>query len=232
MNDVMIKTQGLTKTFINGEMKTEVIKGIDLTIKKGEFVSIVGPSGSGKSTLIGLLAGLDSPTSGSIFIGDQEIAKLPEEKLTRVRGENIGYIFQTFNLINTMTAIENVEVPLILNGKSKGARKRAKELLESVGLHDRLHYLPGQLSGGQQQRVSVARALACDPPLIIADEPTGNLDTLAGDQVILLLEERVQNQGKTLIVVTHDGEFAARADRILQIRDGLIAKEEEHGSVS
>ena len=213
MTESMIRAIGLTKTFVNGPVETKVLKGIDLEIQRGEFVAIVGPSGSGKSTLIGLLAGLDSVTSGQIFLSGIDISNLDENKLTKIRGELIGYIFQTFNLINTMTAIENVEVPLILNGKTSGSRKRARELLEAVGLEDRLHYLPGQLSGGQQQRVAVARALACDPPIIIADEPTGNLDSAAGEQVMNLLEKTVRETEKTLIVVTHDLEHAKRADR-------------------
>lgn len=231
MTESMIRAIGLTKTFVNGPVETKVLKGIDLEIQRGEFVAIVGPSGSGKSTLIGLLAGLDSVTSGQIFLSGIDISNLDENKLTRIRGELIGYIFQTFNLINTMTAIENVEVPLILNGKTSGSRKRARELLEAVGLEDRLHYLPGQLSGGQQQRVAVARALACDPPIIIADEPTGNLDSAAGEQVMNLLEKTVRETEKTLIVVTHDLEHAKRADRVLKIKDGKIEMEVSDGAV-
>ncbi|NLY10999.1 MAG: ABC transporter ATP-binding protein [Firmicutes bacterium] len=231
MTESMIRAIGLTKTFVNGPVETKVLKGIDLEIQRGEFVAIVGPSGSGKSTLIGLLAGLDSVTSGQIFLSGIDISNLDENKLTKIRGELIGYIFQTFNLINTMTAIENVEVPLILNGKTSGSRKRARELLEAVGLEDRLHYLPGQLSGGQQQRVAVARALACDPPIIIADEPTGNLDSAAGEQVMNLLEKTVRETEKTLIVVTHDLEHAKRADRVLKIKDGKIEMEVSDGAV-
>lgn len=222
--DSAIVVRDLRKVFVNGDVEIPVLKGIDLEIPQGEFVSIVGPSGSGKSTLIGLLAGLDNPTSGQIIVGGTEISGLSESKLAGIRGKLIGYVFQSFNLVNGLTAVENVELPMILNGIPGEPRKRAKALLESVSLGDRLHHLPGQLSGGQQQRVSLARAMACDPPIIIADEPTGNLDTVMGRQIVDLLEGTCKKTGKTLIIVTHDLEIAHRADRIMSLVDGRISK--------
>jgi putative ABC transport system ATP-binding protein len=227
MSEVIIKAVEVTKSFRNGPEVTTVLQGVNLEVNQGEFVSIVGSSGSGKSTLVGLLAGLDSPSSGKIYISGQEITGLSESKLTQIRGRMIGYVFQTFNLINTMTALENVEMPILLTGQKVSTKARAQELLELVGLSDRLGYRPWQLSGGQQQRVSLARALAVDPPIIIADEPTGNLDAQASRQVIDLLDKMVRELGKTLILVTHNMELAGRADSIYRIKDGSVYREEK-----
>jgi putative ABC transport system ATP-binding protein len=210
----------LGKTYRDGERETEVLRGINLEIKKGEFVAIAGPSGSGKSTLLGLLAGLDKPTTGHVFIGENEITSLGENKLAKIRGKMLGFVFQSFNLIPTLTALENVELPLLLNGISEP--KRAKELLDLVGLSHRNKHYPTQLSGGEQQRVAIARALVCEPPIILADEPTGNLDSKNSQIIKDLLFRLCQDQEKTVLVVTHDLEFAKQAQRIIHINDGQI----------
>ena len=222
----MIKVDNLVKSFVNGSVKTEVLKGVRFGIEKGEFVSIVGPSGSGKSTLVGLIAGLDTPDGGSVVLSDTEITSMSERRLAAVRGKLIGYVFQSFNLISTLSAVENVELPMILNGMGREAGKRAIALLEEVGVGDRLHNLPSQLSGGEQQRVAIARALACDPPIIIADEPTGNLDSKTSQHVTDLLLGLCRDHGKTLIIVTHDRELASIADRVLVMKDGVVDGEE------
>lgn len=210
----------LGKTYRDGERETEVLRGINLEIKKGEFVAIAGPSGSGKSTLLGLLAGLDKPTTGHVFIGENEITSLGENKLAKIRGKMLGFVFQSFNLIPTLTALENVELPLLLNGISEP--KRAKELLDLVGLSHRNKHYPTQLSGGEQQRVAIARALVCEPPIILADEPTGNLDSKNSQIIKDLLFRLCQDQEKTVLVVTHDLEFAKQAQRIIHLNDGQI----------
>lgn len=210
----------LGKTYLDGERETEVLRGINLEIKKGEFVAIAGPSGSGKSTLLGLLAGLDKPTTGHVFIGENEITSLGENKLAKIRGKMLGFVFQSFNLIPTLTALENVELPLLLNGISEP--KRAKELLDLVGLSHRNKHYPTQLSGGEQQRVAIARALVCEPPIILADEPTGNLDSKNSQIIKDLLFRLCQDQEKTVLVVTHDLEFAKQAQRIIHLNDGQI----------
>ena len=181
----ILRTIELGKTYRDGEKETEVLRGINLEIDEGEFVAIAGPSGSGKSTLLGLLAGLDRPTTGQVFIGETEITTLPESRLAKIRGRMLGFVFQSFNLIPTLTALENIELPMILNKKPDP--QRARELLDLVGLSHRSRHYPSQLSGGEQQRVAIARALVCDPPIILADEPTGNLDSKNSQTVIDLL---------------------------------------------
>ena len=220
---VVMDVRDITKSLPLGREKIEILKGISFQIMSGEFVSIVGPSGSGKSTLLGIIAGLDNPTSGQVLIDGVDITRMSEGKLAVVRNNKIGMVFQAFNLIPTLTAQENVEVPLYV-GKHKGAPSaRAKELLDLVGLSHRLSHRPGQLSGGEQQRVAIARALATDPAFVIADEPTGNLDAGNGENVLELIAQLREQTGKTFIIATHDPVVASHADRSIRLVDGLIA---------
>jgi putative ABC transport system ATP-binding protein len=221
---VVMDVQDITKSLPLGHERIEILKGIRFQIMGGEFVSIVGPSGSGKSTLLGIIAGLDNPTTGQVLIDDVDITRMSEGKLAVVRNSKIGMVFQAFNLIPTLTAQENVEVPLYV-GKHKGsASARAQELLAMVGLSHRLDHRPNQLSGGEQQRVAIARALATDPAIVIADEPTGNLDARNGENVLKLIAELREQTGKTFIIATHDPVVASRADRAIRIVDGKIAE--------
>jgi len=217
----ILRTIELGKTYRDGEKETEVLRGINLEIDEGEFVAIAGPSGSGKSTLVILFAGLDRPTTGQVFIGETEITTLPESRLAKIRGRMLGFVFQSFNLIPTLTALENIELPMILNKKPDP--QRARELLDLVGLSHRSRHYPSQLSGGEQQRVAIARALVCDPPIILADEPTGNLDSKNSQTVIDLLLSLNSEKQKTIVLVTHDMDFAAKAQRIVHINDGRIS---------
>jgi len=222
-NTIVMDVRNITKSLPLGREKIEILKGISFQITSGEFVSIVGPSGSGKSTLLGIIAGLDNPTSGQVFIDAVEITSMSEGKLAKVRNSKIGMVFQAFNLIPTLTAQENVEVPLYV-GKHKGAPSvRAKELLDLVGLSHRLGHRPNQLSGGEQQRVAIARSLATDPAFVIADEPTGNLDAKNGENILNLIAYLRQQTGKTFIIATHDPVVASHADRSIRLMDGLIA---------
>ena len=206
-----------------GEVKA--LDGADFSIGRGEFVAIVGPSGSGKSTLLALLGGLDRPSAGTISVGDLELGAARDAELVKYRRERIGFIFQSFNLLPTRSAVENVEIPLVLNGvKPRQRRERALELLTLVGLAERAGHRPNQLSGGEMQRVAVARALANQPLLILADEPTGNLDTKTGAAILALLRQTVTSRGVTLIIVTHDLGVAAHADRIIHMRDGKVER--------
>ncbi len=202
-----------------------ILKGLTFEVPQKQMVSIVGPSGSGKSTLLGLLAGLDKPTSGSIRLNGQEITAWSEYRLALFRRQHIGYIFQSFHLIPTLTALENVSLPLELSG-NPSAMPRAQELLDAVGLRDRQGHYPAQLSGGEQQRVAVARAFACRPPILLADEPTGNLDSATGQMVIELLLSLNRDQGSTLVLVTHDSTLAQLTERIITLHDGRIASDE------
>ncbi len=221
---VVMDVQDITRSLPLGHERIEILKGIRFQIKSGEFVSIVGPSGSGKSTLLGIIAGLDNPTTGQVLIDDVNITRMSEGKLAVVRNSKIGMVFQAFNLIPTLTAQENVEVPLYV-GKHKGSPSaRAQELLALVGLSHRLDHRPNQLSGGEQQRVAIARALATDPAIVIADEPTGNLDARNGENVLKLIAELREQTGKTFIIATHDPVVASRADRAIRIVDGKIAE--------
>jgi putative ABC transport system ATP-binding protein len=224
----MLKISGVTKRLKSGDRELEVLKPIDLEVPAGEVLAIMGPSGSGKSTLLGLLAGLDAPTSGSIQIDGVEITALSEDALAALRGRKIGIVFQSFNLIPNLTALENVALPLELLDQPEGALERAQALLEAVGLGARSHHYPVQLSGGEQQRVALARAFAPRPALLLADEPTGNLDTATGEAIVELMLRLNREQRTTMILVTHDPELAAKADRVVHLRDGRIVGEERH----
>jgi putative ABC transport system ATP-binding protein len=215
----MIELRGVSKTVDSGGQPLTILHPLDYMIPSGQFVAIVGPSGSGKSTLLGLLAGLDAPTSGSIIIDGTDITTLGEDQLARLRGEKIGFVFQFFHLVPSLTAFENVLIPMEIAGR-RDATARANELLREVGLTDRAHHYPSQLSGGEQQRVAIARALANDPPIVLADEPTGNLDSTTGRYVMELLMRVHRARGTTLVLVTHDAELAALADTRLMLRDG------------
>jgi putative ABC transport system ATP-binding protein len=217
----MIAIQHLTMQLTAAGQRVTILDDISFDIPDKQKVAIVGPSGSGKSTLLGLIAGLDRPTSGTIWINGVEITGLREQAMARLRLANIGYIFQSFHLIPTLTAMENVAVPLELSGDHQ-ARQRANELLQAVGLGHRLSHYPVQLSGGEQQRVAVARAFACRPPILLADEPTGNLDSTTGRQIIDLIMELHRDLGTTLVLVTHDHNLAASMERVITLRDGRI----------
>ncbi|MCO5193628.1 MAG: ABC transporter ATP-binding protein [Anaerolineae bacterium] len=219
----VIEVHNLVKQFTLGEQTVNAVNGIDFAIQPGEIVSIIGPSGSGKSTLLGLIGGLDTPTSGTIAIDGVDITAMNERQLTAVRNEKIGFVFQFFNLITTLSAVENVALPIQFAVKKQfNATERATELLTILELDDRLHHRPNQLSGGQQQRVAIARALANNPPLLLADEPTGNLNTEAGDLVMQTLKQVRDEFGTTVVIVTHDPTIATQADRSLELVDGKI----------
>ena len=220
----MIKLDRITKTYQMGEIDLQVLKGIDLDIRQGDFVSIVGPSGSGKSTLMNIIGCLDTPTTGEYYLDGREISNYKGNELAKIRNEKIGFIFQKFNLLPRLTAFENVELPLIYRGEKSSLRKeKVEEALISVGLKDRMRHNPTELSGGQQQRVAIARALVGSPPILLADEPTGNLDTKSGSEVLRIIE-RLNDEGKTIIVITHDLEVAKVSKEKITIRDGLITE--------
>jgi putative ABC transport system ATP-binding protein len=215
----MIELRGVSKTVQSGDRPLTILHSMDLSVPAGQCLAIIGPSGSGKSTLLGLIAGLDAPTSGHILIDGTDITTLDEDALARLRGEKIGFVFQFFHLVPSLTALENILVPMEIAGR-RDARKRAQLLLDEVGLHDRGHHYPSQLSGGEQQRIAIARAFANDPPLILADEPTGNLDSTNGRHILDLLLHVKRTRGVTLLLVTHDRAIAAVADVQLTLRDG------------
>ncbi len=218
----MIRTEKLSKTYRMGEVEVQALQDVSLEIKGGEFVAIIGPSGSGKSTLLNMIGCLDKPTSGAVFIDGTDTGSLTENALAEIRREKIGFIFQQFNLIHTLNALENVALPMFFAGVTRETRlKKAETLLAKVGLEERMYHKPSELSGGQQQRVAIARALANDPGIIIGDEPTGNVDTEAGDAIMNILEG-LNSEGRTVIVVTHDAEIAARAGRTKRMRDGKL----------
>ncbi len=225
--EVVVKLDNVWKIYKTGKIEYPALRGLNLQVKEGEFVSVMGPSGSGKSTLLNIIGALDRPTKGKVVIAGRDLSSLDDEELAVFRRKVIGFVFQTFNLIPRLTAAENVEVPMIANGVPIRDRvKRAIMLLRIVGMEEFAHHKPMELSGGQQQRVAIARALANNPKIILADEPTGNLDTANKKVVMHLLKKLNKEQGKTIIVVTHDPEVAAIADRIVYIRDGKIVKEE------
>ena len=221
----MIQVSGLTKTIATPTHRVDILKGIDLEIPRGQFAAIMGPSGSGKSTLLGLLAGLDTPTSGRIVLDGEDITGLEEDDLALLRGRKIGFVFQSYHLIPTLTAEENVLLPLELSGHAADGAVRARELLDSVGLLDRRDHYPVQLSGGEQQRVALARAFVVRPPILLADEPTGNLDTTNGRMVLELLITLNRREGTTLVLVTHDQQVSEQADRRITLRDGRVVED-------
>jgi len=225
----MISVEALRKSLRTGSTTVDILKGIDFSVAPGEFVAIMGASGSGKSTLLGLLAGLDNPTSGDVRLNGVAISYLAEDKLAQLRGRTIGFVFQSYQLIPTLTALENVLLPYELNDESgdrKTGLERARQLLDSVGLSARLDHYPVQLSGGEQQRVALARAFILRPPIVLADEPTGNLDTANGEHILQLLLSLNSTEGTTLVLVTHDPALAAHATRRITLRDGLVVSDE------
>ena len=221
----IIEVIHLTRTIETPTHKVEILRGIDLQIPRGQFAAIMGPSGSGKSTLLGLLAGLDNASSGKILLDGADIVGLSEDQMAEVRGKKIGFVFQSFQLIPTLTAEENVLLPAELAGAGRDVTDRARQLLTRVGLADRMDHYPVQLSGGEQQRVALARAFITKPPILLADEPTGNLDGKTGAQVLELLLELNRQEGATLVLVTHDPALAAHADRVITLRDGLVVSD-------
>lgn len=220
----MLIAKEVTKEYRSGDNQLAVLRDVTFEIPQGSFVAIVGPSGSGKTTLLGLLAGLDTPTSGKIFMDDADLTQLSENGRARLRGEKVGFVFQSFQLIPTLTAQENIQVPLELRGES-WADIRARDLLERVGLSGRGHHFPTQLSGGEQQRVAIARAFANSPRILFADEPTGNLDGVTGGRIVELLESINKDEGSTVILVTHDQNIAAHAARTIRLRDGVVVED-------
>src|SRR5205809_331678 len=225
-NRSLIQVRALTKSIDTGTHRVEILKGIDLEIPKGQVAAIMGPSGSGKSTLLGLLAGLDSPTSGQVILDGEDITRLGEDEMALLRGRKVGFVFQSYHLIPTLTAQENVMLPIELSGNSGVCTERARELLDSVGLLDRSDHYPVQLSGGEQQRVALARAFVGRPPILLADEPTGNLDTANGRVVLDLLVTLNRREETTLVLVTHDQQISEQADRRITLRDGWIVSDE------
>jgi putative ABC transport system ATP-binding protein len=221
----MIELYQVTKTVQSGAERLTILREVDMTVPDGQFVAIVGPSGSGKSTLLGLIAGLDAPTSGEIRVDGEAVTRMGEDALASLRGRKIGFVFQSFHLIPSMTALENVLAPMEIMGR-KDAARRARQLLEDVELTGRAHHYPSQLSGGEQQRVAIARAFANEPSILLADEPTGNLDSRNGRHVFDLMVEMNRRRGATLLLVTHDHELAARADRRISLRDGRVVSDE------
>jgi putative ABC transport system ATP-binding protein len=221
--DIVVRTVNLTRRYEMGDASVDALRGVDLTIARGEFVALVGPSGSGKSTVLNLIGGLDRPTSGQVWINGTELSASDERTLTRHRREHVGFVFQSFNLLPRLSAEENVALPLMFSGMpEKERRARARAMLDRVSLKHRLDHRPTQLSGGEQQRVAIARALIGQPALLLADEPTGNLDTGTGAEIMALLKNLNQEQNLTLLVVTHDAEVAAFADRVVKLRDGQV----------
>jgi putative ABC transport system ATP-binding protein len=220
----MIELRNISKTVTSGSEQLTILHSLDLTIPRGQFVSVIGPSGSGKSTLLGLTAGLDYPTSGDILLDGHNITRISEDELAVLRGRLIGFIFQSFHLIPSLTAFENILVPMEIAGISQ-ARQRAQSLLDEVGLHERGHHYPSQLSGGEQQRVAIARAFSNDPAILLADEPTGNLDSKNGGHIFDLLLRLNRDRQTTLMLVTHDHHLAEMADRVIALRDGRVAED-------
>ncbi|MCD7797060.1 MAG: ABC transporter ATP-binding protein [Clostridiales bacterium] len=221
----LIEVRDVYKIYNPGENQVNALGGVSITIDEGEFVAIIGQSGSGKSTLMNMLGLLDTPTSGEYYINGKLVDNLTDDQMSVIRNEQIGFIFQGFNLISSLTALENVELPLVYRGMDKSERQDiSKDALKSVGLESRMHHLPAEMSGGQQQRVAIARAIAAKPPVILADEPTGNLDTRSTKEVMAILHE-LKNEGRTVVVITHDNEIAKEAERVIRIRDGKVVED-------
>ena len=229
IDNPILEVRGLLKSIDSGTHRVDILRGISFAVERGQFVAIMGPSGSGKSTLLGLLAGLDTPSAGKVVLDGQEIQDLAEDDMAVLRGRKIGFVFQSYQLVPTLTAEENVLLPLDLAGDGFAGAERARGLLERVGLADRFDHYPVQLSGGEQQRVALARAFVGRPPLILADEPTGNLDSANGKHVLDMLVELNRSEGATLVLVTHNRELAVRADRLVTLHDGRIASDEPLG---
>jgi len=222
---VLIEIRNLVKTYQMGDTAVRALDGVDLDLDRGEYVAIMGPSGSGKSTLMNLIGCLDTPTSGSYRLNNQAVSDLNDDELARIRNKEVGFVFQTFNLLSRTSALENVEVPLVYAGVSRHERHRkAKEMLEAVGLADRMHHQPNELSGGQRQRVAVARALVNGPSILLADEPTGNLDSKTGTEIMDLID-KLNKAGNTIVLVTHEEDIAAHARRVVRLRDGKVIED-------
>lgn len=224
MNDWVIEANNLTKVYKMGTVEVHALRGLSLNIARGEVVAIMGPSGSGKSTLMNIIGCLDRPTSGEYILDGGSVSNMKDDQLAAIRNHKVGFIFQSFNLLSRISALANVELPMRYSGTTRGRRERAIAALEAVGLSDRIHHRPNELSGGQQQRVAIARSLVNDPAIILADEPTGNLDTNSGEEIMRLLLSLNRERGTTLIIVTHDSEVAAHTQRAIHIRDGLVVE--------
>jgi putative ABC transport system ATP-binding protein len=221
----MIEIRDLVKVYEMGDIQVRALDGVSIDVDRGEFVAIMGPSGSGKSTLMNLIGCLDTPSAGTYRLNEQEVSRLDDDELARIRNKEIGFVFQTFNLLSRTSAVENVEVPLVYAGVPRHERhRRAKEMLEQVGLGDRMHHQPNELSGGQRQRVAVARALVNRPSILLADEPTGNLDSRTGEEIMQLFDELNRN-GNTIVLVTHEEDIARHARRVVRLRDGKVVEE-------
>ena len=224
---MLLEVKSLEKSYARGDQMVNALKGVSLEIKEGQFVSIMGPSGSGKSTLLHLMGGLDRPTNGQVILKGEAIDKLSDDALSLFRRKKLGFIFQFFNLLPTLSALENVALPRLLDGeRMKSIEPKAKELLEIMGLTKRIHHKPDQLSGGEMQRVAIARALVSDPLLLLADEPTGNLDSKTGEAILKILKDMSQSMGKTIVMVTHDPKAAASGNRLIRLRDGNLESDE------
>jgi len=224
VNDIIIKLEEVWRIYTLGEVEVPALRGLTMEVRRGEFLAVQGASGSGKSTALNMIGSLDLPTKGKVFLDGQDISKLSESGLAKIRGKKIGYIFQTFNLISSLNAVENVMLPMSFQGyKLEERKKRALNFLNMVGLSDRVNHKPSELSGGQRQRVAIARALANDPEVILADEPTGNLDSKTGEEILDLLRDLNKKQKKTIIMVTHDDHLAKKAERIIKLKDGRVS---------